>query len=59
MDTTSKRQERRHETISALDLAIEATNLMKETASVASAKPVFASVSILLVMIRVHFYPLR
>ena len=43
--------------ISALDVAIEALNLAKEISSIAPAKAVFGSVSVVLAMIRVSFLP--
>ena len=54
MDANSKRQERRENTLSLLNVAIDALNLVKEAASVAPAKAAFGSVSIILSMIRVR-----
>ena len=54
MDPNSKRQKRRDNALSLLNVAIEAVNLAKELSSVTPAKAVFSSVSVLLVMIRVR-----
>jgi len=43
-------------TLSLLDVTIEALNLAKEISSITPAKAVFGSVSALLVMIRVPFF---
>jgi len=45
--------------ISALDAAMEALNLAKEISTIAPAKAVFGSVSVVLVMIRVSFLPIN
>ena len=52
---SSKRQKRRENALSLLDLAIEALNLAKDACGIPPAQAVFGSVSILLTMIRVHF----
>ena len=57
MDTDSKQQKRRDNTLSLLNAAIEAMNLAKEVSSATPAKAVFGSVSALLTMIRVRFLP--
>ena len=54
MDPNSKRQKRRDNALSLLNVAIEAVNLAKELSSVTPAKAVFSSVSVLLAMIRVR-----
>ena len=53
MDTKSQRQKRQDNTLSLLNVAIEAMNLAKEISSMTPAKAVFGSVSVLLAMIRV------
>ena len=55
MDAKSKRQKRRENTLSLLNVAIDALDLAKEVSSVTPAKAIFGSVSALLSMIRVHF----
>ena len=55
MDTNSKQQKRRDDVLSLLDAATVAMNLANEVSSIAPAKAVFGSVSILLTMIRVSF----
>jgi hypothetical protein len=44
--------------LSALNIAIGTLNLAKEVASITPARAIFGSVSVLLAMIRVRFYPL-
>jgi hypothetical protein len=51
MDAQS--QQRRDVSLSSLNAAIEAMNLVKEVLSMTQAKAVFGSVSVILVMIRV------
>ena len=53
MDTKSQRQKRQDDTLSLLNVAIEAMNLAKEISSMTPAKAIFGSVSVLLAMIRV------
>ena len=53
MAETSKRPKEREGAISALNAAIEALNLAKDISSIAPAKAVFGSVSVVLAMIRV------
>ena len=55
MDTKPQRSKRRDGALSSLSAAIEAMNLAKEVSSMTPAKAVFASVGVLLAMIRVHF----
>ena len=54
MDADLRRQKRRDNAISSLNVAIETVNLAKEVASITPAKAVFGSVSVLLTMIRVR-----
>ena len=53
MDANAKQQKRQDNTLSLLDVTIEAMNLAKEISSVTPAKAVFGSVGTLLTMIRV------
>jgi hypothetical protein len=55
MDPSVQRRKRRDIVLSSLDVAIEASNLAKEFCSITPAKPVFASLSVILTMIRVNF----
>ena len=55
MDTNSKRQKRRDNALSLLNVAIEATNLAKDASSGTPAQAVFGPVNIILTMIKVHF----
>ena len=57
MDADSRRQKRREDALSLLNMTIEAMNLAKEISSVTPAKAVFGSVGVLLTMIRVRFPP--
>jgi len=54
MDADVRRQKRRDDALSLLNVAIEAMNLAKEISSITPAKAVFGSVSALLTMIRVR-----
>jgi len=54
MDANLRRQKRRDNSLSSLNMAIEAMNLAKEVSSITPAKAVFGSVSALLTMIRVR-----
>ena len=54
MDANSKRQKRKENALSLLDVAIEALNLAKDVCGIPPAQAVFGSVSILLTMIRVR-----
>ena len=54
MDTKPQRPNRRENTLSLLNVAIEATNLTKELLSITPAKAVCGSVSAILTMIRVR-----
>ena len=53
MDPNARRQKRRENALSMLNVAIEASNLAKEISSITPAKAVFSSVSVILTMIRV------
>ena len=55
MDAKSKRQKRQENTLSLLNVTIEALNLAKEVSSATPAKAVFGSVSAILSMIKVRF----
>ena len=55
MATKSQGQKRRDATLSSLNTAIEALNIMKEATSITPAPAVFGTVSVLLTMIRVRF----
>jgi len=54
MDPDLRRQKRRDDALSSLNVAIEAMTLAKEVSSITPAKAVFGSVSTLLTMIRVR-----
>jgi len=53
MATTSQRLEHREGALSSLNAAIEAMNLAEKISSIAPAKAVFGSVSVILTMVRV------
>ena len=53
MDSKSKRQNRRDNALVLLNAAIEAMNLAKEVVSVTPAQAAFASVGVLLTLIKV------
>ena len=55
MKTESQRPKDRKDAISALNVSIEALSLAEKTASIASTKAVFGSVSTLLATTRVRF----
>ena len=55
MDAKSKRQKHQENTLSLLNVTIDALNLAKEALSGTPAKAIFGSVSALLSMIRVSF----
>ena len=57
MDTESQRPKERGGVLSSLNVAIDATNLAKEISSIAPAKAVFGTVSVLLTMVRVRLLP--
>ena len=59
MDATSRRPKRRDGILSSLNAAIDAMNIAKDVMDLAPAKAVFASVSVILTMIKVHFLRLR
>ena len=54
MDTKSQQPKGRDATISTLNLAIEALNLLKDASGIVPAQIAFTSVSALLAMIRVR-----
>ena len=56
MDAKPRRPKGCNDTLSSLNLAIEAVNLAKEISGIAPAKIAFGSVSALLTMIRVHSF---
>jgi len=53
MNTKSQQQERQNTALSSLNAAVEALNLAKELSTVAPAKAVFGTVTVILTMIRV------
>jgi len=55
MATGSQQSNGRDGVYSSLNVAIDALNLAKEVSSIAPAKAVFGTVSVLLTMIRVSF----
>ena len=55
MTTKSQRPKGREGALSSLNVAIGALNLVKEVSTIAPAKAVFNSASVLLTMIRVSF----
>jgi len=55
MPTEPQQQKRREVTLSSLNAAIEALNIMKEATTATPAPAVFGTVSVLLTMIRVRF----
>ena len=55
MDAESQRPKRRDGIISSLNAAIDAMNIAKDVMDIAPVKAVFASVSVVLTMIKVHF----
>ena len=55
MDTESQRPKRRDGVISSLNAAIDAMNIAKDVMNITPAKAVFASVSVILTMIKVRF----
>ena len=59
MDPNSKQQKGQENTLSLLNVAIDAMNLAKEVSSATPAKAVFGSVSVILTMIRVRSSPLQ
>ena len=54
MNADLRRQKRRDDALSLLNVAIEAVNLAKEVSSITPAKAVFGTVSALLTMIKVR-----
>lgn len=56
METESQRPKGRDGIVSSLNVAIDAINLAKEVSSITPAKAIFGTVSVLLAMIRVHFF---
>ena len=59
MHAKAQRQKRREFVLSSLNVAIEASNLAKEFCSITPAKPVFGSLSVILMMIKVNFFLYR
>jgi len=57
MATESQRPEGRENTVSSLNAAIETMNLAEKISSITPAKAVFATVSVLLTMIKVSSSP--
>ena len=55
MDAKSRQPKGRDNTVSALNVAIEALNLAKELSSHTPAKAVFGTVSIILTTVKVSF----
>jgi len=55
MEAKSQRPKGRDNTLSSLNVTIEALNLAKDICSITPAKAVFGSVSTLLTMVRVPF----
>ena len=55
MDAKSRQPKGRDNTVSVLNVAIEALNLAKEASSITPAKAVFGTVSIVLTTIKVSF----
>ena len=58
MNADLRRQKRRDDALSLLNVAIEAVNLAKEVSSITPAKAVFGTVSALLTMVKVRLPPL-
>jgi len=58
MEAKSQRPKGRENTISALNVTIDALNLAKELSSITPAKAVCGTVSVILVMIRVSSLPI-
>lgn len=58
MDPDTRRQKRRDNVLSSLNVAIGALKLAKEVPGIAPAQAVFSSVTIILSMIRVGFLQL-
>lgn len=56
MDADVQPQKRRNNVIATLNMAIDALNIAKDVSSITPAKAVFASVSALLVMIKVYLF---
>ena len=55
MDAKSRQPKGRDNTVSALNVAIEALNLAKEASSITPAKAVFGTVGVILTTIKVSF----
>ena len=55
MVTKTQQPKGRDGVLSSLNMAIDALNLVKEVSSIAPAKAVFGSASVLLTMIKVRF----
>jgi hypothetical protein len=59
MDPGAQRQKRREIVLSSLNVAIETSNLAKESCSIAPVKPVFSSLNVILTTVRVGFFLCR
>ena len=55
MDMRAQRRKRRDTTLSSLNAAIEALNIVKDVLSLTPAKATLGSVTVILTMIRVGF----
>ena len=53
MDAKSRQPKGRDNTVSALNVAVDALNLAKEASSITPAKAVFGTVTIILTMVKV------
>ena len=58
MATNPQQPKERDGVLSALNVFIEALNIAKEISSITPAKAVFGSVAVVLMMVRVCFFPL-
>jgi hypothetical protein len=56
MYASAQRRKRRERVLSSLNVAIEVSNLAKEFCNITPAKPVFASFSVILTMIKVDLF---
>ena len=53
MEAKSQQPKGRDKTVAALNVAIDALNIVKDVASIAPAKAIFGTVSVILTMIKV------